>query len=140
MKSFLFAAALLTSTAAIAQTDPMTTTPAEPTAAAEPATQPAEPAMTTTAAAEPMAASPTGQQVAPGNTAPERDARGIAVISDAATAPPGFNNAPGMNGMGGPVADASQPPAQQPADPSYQACSRTVTDNCVQTYERRSRR
>jgi hypothetical protein len=122
MKSFLFAAALLTSTAAIAQTD----------AAADPAA--------TTQAAEPVAASPTGMTVAPRNAAPERDGRGIAVISDAATAPPGFNNPPGTNGMGGPVADPSQPPAQQPADASYQACSRTVTDNCVQTYERRARR
>jgi hypothetical protein len=115
MKTFLFAAALLTSTAAIAQTDPA-------------------PNM------EPVAASPAGTTVAPSNAAPERDARGIAVISDAATAPAGFNNAPGMNGMGGPLADPSQPPPQQPADASYQACSRTVTDNCVQTYERRARR
>lgn len=122
MKAFLFAAALLTGTAAIAQTDPAT---------------PADPAAPMT---EPAAASPAGQTVAPGNAAPERDARGIAVISDAATAPPGFNNAPGMTGMGGPLADPSQPPPQQPADASYQACSRTVTDNCVQTYERRARR
>jgi hypothetical protein len=131
MKSLLFAAALLTGTAAIAQTDPMTT-------AAEPAmTAPTEPAA---AAPEPMAAPAASQTVAPGNNAPQRDARGIAVISDPAMAPPGFNNPPGMNGMGGPIADASQPPAQQPSDPSYQACSRTVTDNCVQTYERRARR
>jgi hypothetical protein len=26
------------------------------------------------------------------------------------------------------------------ADASYPPCTRTVTDNCVQTYERRSRR
>ena len=118
MKSFLFAAALLTGTAAIAQTDPATTTTAP----------------------DPTAASPTGQVVAPSNAAPERDARGIAVISDAATAPPGFNNPPGMTGMGGPVADPSQPPPQQPADPTYPVCSRTVTDNCVQAYERGRRR
>ncbi len=126
MKSFLFAAALLTGTAAFAQTDPATPVP------------PADPAMT--APAEPLAASPTGQVVAPSNAAPERDARGIAVISDAATAPPGFNQPPGMNGMGGPLADPSQPPPQQPADATYPVCSRTVTDNCVQAYERRSRR
>ena len=114
MKSFLFAAALLTSTAAIAQTDPK--------------------------APDPVLVAPTSQVVPPSNAAPEQDARGIAVISDAALAPPGFNQAPGtMTGMGGP-ADATQPPAPQPSDPSYPACSRTVTDNCVQTYERRSRR
>jgi hypothetical protein len=115
MKTFLFAAALLTSTAAIAQTDPVMTT---------------EPAATATS-----------QVVPPSNAAPERDARGIAVISDAALAPPGFNQPPGtMTGMGGPLADPTQPPPQQPADASYRACTRTITDNCVQTYERRARR
>jgi hypothetical protein len=128
MKSFLFAAALLTSTAALAQTEP-STTPVPPADA------------TTTAPADTMPTmQPVSQTVAPSNAAPEHDARGIAVISDAAVAPPGFNQPPGMTGMGGPVADASQPPPQQPADASYPACSRTVTDNCVQTYERRNRR
>jgi hypothetical protein len=106
MKSLLLVSALLVSSAAIAQT-PAATYPA------------------TTAAA--------GQTVAPGNANPERDARGIPVISDPATAPVGFNTQPGM---GGPVADPSLPPPPQPATDSYQACSRTVTDNCVQTYER----
>ena len=116
MKSFLFAAALLTSTGAIAQTDP---------------------AMTT----DPAATAPGSQVVPPSNAAPERDARGIAVISDAAVAPAGFNQPPGaMSGMGGPVADPTQPPPQQPADASYRACTRTITDNCVQTYERGRRR
>jgi len=73
------------------------------------------------------------QTVAPGNDNPERDARGIAVISDPATAPAGFNQAPAVGGTG---ADASQRPAPQPATETYRACSRTVTDNCVQTYER----
>ena len=128
MKSFLFAAALLTSTAALAQTDPATTAP------------PADPAATAPAEAEPMAAAPTSQVVPPSNAAPRQDARGIAVISDAATAPPGFNQPPATAGMGGPIADASQPPPQQPADASYPTCSRTVTDNCVQAYERGRRR
>lgn len=128
MKTFLFAAALLTGTAALAQTDPA------------PATQPPAEATTMAPATAPVAASPTGQTVAPGNTAPRQDARGIAVISDAATAPAGFNNPPGTNGMGGPVADPSQPPPQQPADASYPTCSRTVTDNCVQAHERGRRR
>jgi hypothetical protein len=113
MKTALLAAALLCSGAALAQDYSTTTT-------------------TTTAA--------TGQVVAPGNTAPERDARGIPVISDPAIAPPGFNQAPGMNGVGGPLVDPSQPPAPMPATTSYPACSRTVTDHCVQTYERGVRR
>ncbi len=107
MKSLFLLSALLVSSAAIAQTT-------------------TEPAYTTTAA-------PMEQTVAPGNTNPERDARGIAVISDPASAPAGFNQQPGV---GGPTADPSLPPPSQPATENYQACSRTVTDNCVQTYER----
>jgi hypothetical protein len=107
MKSLFLLSALLVSSAAIAQTT-------------------TEPAYTTTAA-------PMEQTVAPGNTNPERDARGIAVISDPASAPAGFNQQPGV---GGPTADPSLPPPSQPATENYPACSRTVTDNCVQTYER----
>ena len=116
MRSALFAAALLCGGAALAQDDTTTTT------------------TTTTAQV------PAGPVVAPSNSAPERDARGIPVISDAAVSPPGFNQPAGMNGMGGPMVDPSQPPAPQPATQSYPACSRTVTDHCVQTYERGVRR
>jgi hypothetical protein len=137
MKSTIFAIALLASGAALAQTYPSTTPPPEPTTTgpAAPAimTPPAEtavpPAMTTQAA-------PVPQTVAPGNTAPEHDARGIAVISDPATAPAGFNQPAVANaGMGGPLIENPALPTQ-PADQSYPPCSRTVTDNCVQTYER----
>jgi len=79
-----------------------------------------------------MATNMSGQTVAPGNTNPERDARGIAVISDPAVAPAGYNGTSGT-GMGGPVADSG---ASMGADSSPPACSKTVTDNCVQTYER----
>jgi translation initiation factor IF-2/pilus assembly protein FimV len=109
MKSLFLVSALLVSSAAIAQTT------------TDPAAYP-----TTTAA-------PMEQTVAPGNTNPERDARGIAVISDPASAPAGFNQQPGV---GGPTADPSLPPPSQPATENYPACSRTVTDNCVQAYER----
>jgi len=110
MKSVLFATAILFAGAAAAQTTSYQTT-------------------TTTTA--------TGQVSQPSNANPERDARGIPVISDPATVPAGFNNPPGM---GGPIVDASMPPAPQPATENYPACSRTVTDNCVQTYERGRRR
>ena len=70
-----------------------------------------------------------GETVAPGNTAPERDARGIPVISAPAVAPPGWNGAPNP-------APASQPPAPMGAATDLPPCSRTVTDRCVQTYER----
>ena len=106
MKSVLFLTAVMFAGAAAAQTYPTTTT-------------------TTTTA--------TGQVSQPSNSNPELDARGIPVISDPATVPAGFNSPPGV---GGPLVDASSPPAPMAADTSYPPCSRTVTDNCVQTYER----
>lgn len=78
-----------------------------------------------------------GQSVAPGNQAPERDARGIPVVSDPAEAPAGFNQPPQVGGTG---ASPSAPPTPQPATENYPICSRTVTDNCVQAYERGVRR
>jgi hypothetical protein len=101
MKTALFAAALLMSTAAIAQTT-------DPTA-------------------------PVSQ---PDNSAPRTDNLGNTVISDPAPVPTGFNQAPGQNGVGGPYVDPSQPPAPQAATGDYPPCSRTVTDHCIQTYER----
>ena len=71
--------------------------------------------------------------VAPGNTATERDARGIPVISDPAVAPPGFNQPPQVGGTGVPASATPAPMADNGPTPP---CSRTVTDNCVQTYER----
>src|SRR5688572_7222438 len=64
--------------------------------------------------------------VQPSNADPEHDARGIPVISDAAFVPSGYNNIGGA--MGGPVEGGD--------DLSYPACTATVTDNCLQTYER----
>jgi hypothetical protein len=64
--------------------------------------------------------------VQPSNADPEHDARGIPVISDAAFVPPGYNNIGGA--VGGPVEGGD--------DESYPACTATVTDNCIQTYER----
>lgn len=74
-----------------------------------------------------------GQIVQPSNADPELDARGIPVISDPAAVPAGFNAPPGM---GGPNVDPSAPPHSQPATEPYPPCTREVTDNCVQTYER----
>jgi len=64
--------------------------------------------------------------VQPSNADPEHDARGIPVISDVAYVPPGFNGIPG-GAMGGP---------SEGTDQSYPACTREVTDNCIQLYER----
>ena len=116
MKTAIFAAALLIGGSAFAQ-------PTNPAAGEDPAV-----AGTQTAA--------------PSNAAPERDARGIPVVSDAAQVPAGANEAAPI----APGAVFTPNPNQQsvfaprPAAETYPACSRTVTDNCVQTYERGVRR
>jgi hypothetical protein len=73
-----------------------------------------------------------GQTVAASNAAPERDARGIPVVSADATAPAGWNQAPGTPG----AAPASQPAATMGNAGDLPPCSRKVTDHCTQTYER----
>jgi hypothetical protein len=80
------------------------------------------------------AAGLTGRLVAPGNGDPERDARGIAVISAAAVAPAGWNGTAAGAAMGGPELDALSGEATAPD--SYPACTATVTDRCLQAYER----
>ena len=73
------------------------------------------------------ATTPAGSTVVqPSNANPEHDARGIAVISDPAFVPAGYNGIP-ATAMGGPV---------EGDDASYPACTATVTDNCIQLYER----
>jgi len=82
------------------------------------------------------------QTSAPGNTAPERDARGIPVVSDPAEVPAGANQStpipPGA--VFTPRADQRTVFTPRPATENYRPCTRTVTDNCVQTYERGARR
>jgi hypothetical protein len=82
------------------------------------------------------------QTVAPANDNVERDARGIPVVSDPATAPAGTNEVVNVPAGATVVANPNQQAAfsTRPADQEYPACSRTVTDNCVQTYERGRRR
>jgi hypothetical protein len=114
MKLVLFATALVMSGAALAQTETETT-------------------MTTT-----TTTTTTGMTIAPSNAAPERDARGIPVISDPAEAPAGVNAPPVVIPGAQVVPNPNQAAAfqTQPATESYPACSRTVTDNCLQAYER----
>jgi hypothetical protein len=114
MKSAIFAVALLMSGAALAQDD----------------------ATTDAIVADTVMVPATAQIVLPSNADPERDARGIAVISSPAIVPPGFNLAPGTSvpAVGGPLIDA-ETGAEVAAD-AYPACTASVTDNCLQTYER----
>jgi hypothetical protein len=78
---------------------------------------------------------PAGDPVAePSNADPERDARGIPVISASARVPDGYNGVSGT-AVGGPLLDPATG-AELSDDASYPACTASVTDNCVQTYER----
>jgi hypothetical protein len=120
MKTAIFAVALMMGGAAIAQDSPDQNM-AKP-----------EADVTISDSTVPMA-TPTSPVSMPGNTDPELDARGIPVISDPATVPAGFNMTPGV---GGPLVDASSPPPSEPATETYPPCTREITDNCVQTYER----
>ncbi|WP_129790781.1 hypothetical protein [Sphingosinicella sp. CPCC 101087] len=162
MKTAIFAAALLLGGAAIAQTTEDTTGQTANQPAAQPATPPpaesttppsAQPAAppsatqsmsqpTTTPSSQPTtmpAASGAGTgTVAPSNESPERDARGIPVVSDPAEVPAGANQAqpipPGATFTPNP--NQAQVFTPRPATEEYPTCSRTVTDNCVQSYER----
>lgn len=82
---------------------------------------------------------PMNPVVQPSNANPEHDARGIPVISDPAVVPAGFNGTTGT-GVGGPMIDPATGATVTGAETSHPACTRTVTDNCVQTYERGRRR
>lgn len=82
------------------------------------------------------------QTVEPANTNVERDARGIPVISAPATAPSGANQVVQIP-AGAQVVPASNQGAvfsTQASAKTYPACTREVTDGCVQTYEGRRRR
>lgn len=88
-------------------------------------------------AAMTMSAAAIAQTTAPAQT-PERDARGIPVVSEAATAPSGANQ-PFSVPQGAEVVlnpNQQQVFAPQPAQGEMPPCTREVTDRCTQTYER----
>ena len=76
-----------------------------------------------------------GPVIMPSNANPERDMRGIAVISAPAVVPAGWNGSTGT-AMGGPLVDANTGEVMNPADETYPACTAQITDNCVQAYTR----
>ncbi|MFC7497747.1 hypothetical protein ACFQRC_00745 [Enterovirga sp. GCM10030262] len=77
----------------------------------------------------------TSPVVQPSNADPEHDARGIAVISAPALVPPGWNGMV-VTAVGGPLVDPTTGESTEGADATYPACSASVTDNCLQAYER----
>ena len=94
------------------------------------------PWVATQTAATTVAMAPVGDRIVqPSNANPERDARGIAVISDPAVVPAGYNGFAGT-AMGGPLVDPATGEAVVGADASYPPCTAEVTDNCIQLYER----
>jgi hypothetical protein len=129
MKALFFAAALVTAGTAMAQEAPPPAPETPPAAEAPPPPAPETP---------PPAPDASAQPVAPGNGAPERDSRGVAVVSDPATAPAG-TNAPVAQGPATINPNQAAAFATQPSSGEKPACSRTVTDNCTQTYERTRR-
>lgn len=127
MKAAAFAIAIMLGGTAFAQTAGTTAT-GDQTQTGWNAT----PAQTT------MAMNSTGAVVEPSNAAPKRDERGIRVISAPAVVPSGYNGTV-STGTGGPLVDPTT--GQAISDKaSTRACTRTVTDHCVQTYERTRRR
>ena len=80
--------------------------------------------------------------VPPSNAAPKQDQRGVTVICDPATAPAGANepipSAP-SGAVWVPNPNQSTAFAPQQSTGEKPPCSRTVTDNCTQTYEGRRR-
>lgn len=137
MKSLLITAVLLASGAAIAQESPPVTpaTPATPAAPATPATPP-----TADASAMPAAPAMPAMPAAPASPSnPETDARGIPVVSAPAVAPAGAN-APVEVPAGATVSVAPNQASvftPKASEGDLPACSKTVTDRCKQTYERK---
>src|SRR6218665_159553 len=87
-------------------------------------------------ASAPSAQDTPPQPVAPANSAPERDSRGITVVSDPATAPAGTNATVTQGTQFRVNPNQAAAFATQPSTGEKPPCSRTVTDNCTQTYER----
>ncbi len=138
MKSILFAAALGISSMALAQTQSSQPTQQPPTDAdAAPATEDTQPADPAAAAQPAQPAQPSGETVDDPSqaTGPQGITQQGTDPQGQATAPAGVNQPPSMA-----PANPGQAFAPRPAAGEYPPCSRTVTDNCIQTYERGVRR
>ena len=132
MRTLLFAAALSISSIALAQNTTNSDTPAQ---TEDEATQ-----QTSEDKAE-----PSGQTVddPSQSTGPQGVTQQGTDPNGQATAPAGTNQ--GVQGQAGTGMVVPAPNQQaaftpRPAAGEYPPCSRTVTDNCIQTYERRTRR
>jgi hypothetical protein len=79
-------------------------------------------------------------QVPDPNAPPEGVTQQGTVPDGAATPPPGTNQPPAVVPAGTPLPDQQAAFAPQPAATNYPPCSRSITDRCIQTYERGVRR
>ena len=134
MRTTAIAIALLLSGTAIAQTTTYTTTTTQPELDVD--VQPdgdldvdveeetVTTVHTTTAHTMPTTFAASGAVVQPSN----------AVISDPAVVPAGWNGTV-STGMGGPLVDPLTGETIDADDESYPACTASITDNCIQTYE-----
>lgn len=77
-----------------------------------------------------------GTALAQDASTPARDARGIPVVSNPATAPAGANQMPPAGATLVVSPNQQQVFAPQPSAGNYPVCSKTVTDGCVQGHER----
>ena len=74
-----------------------------------------------------------GKIVQPSNANPRRDSHGIAVISDPAIVPNGWNGVTSAAAMGGPMDDSATVDTM-PTRSGVPVCSATVTDHCIESY------
>ena len=136
MKALLFAAAIGVSGMAIAQN---TSSQDTNTTATQGTDTTAQDAGTTTTE---DTAQPSGQTVddPSQSTGPQGVTQQGTDPGGQANAPAGANQAPMGTGMAQPMPNQQAAFAPRPAAGDYPPCSRTVTDACIQTYERGVRR
>ncbi len=128
MKALLFAAAICVSGIAIAQNTSSQDTNTTATQGTDTTTQ--------------DTAQPSGQTVddPSQSTGPQGVTQQGTDPSGQATPPAGTNQPPTGTGMAQPMPNQQAAFTPRPAAGEYPPCSRTVTDSCVQTYERGVRR
>jgi hypothetical protein len=135
-KLIFFAAALSIGSVALAQNQPAQQEPTEPTEEAQMAPEAAQPPANAPAGQMPM--QPSGNTVSDPSqsTGPQGITQQGTDPDGQATPPVGTNQPPQMMspGMTAPSQGAAFTP--RAAASEYPPCSRTVTDGCIQTYER----
>jgi hypothetical protein len=121
---------LIVGGAAIARPDPDYSPPAGTTALISTPDAAAPGGMLTTTVTTPAS----GRVIQAGNTKPAHDNLGNRVISADAVVPDGYNGVTHSAAVGGPEEDVADVRTVPITSAGVPACSRTITDNCVETY------